>query len=106
LGLEVANKPAMPCLSSRIAYGQKVTAAKLTQVEAAENYLGDLGFRLLRVRHHGDTARIEIVPEDFRLALEHRKSITQKLHDLGFLYVTLDMDGFQSGSLNAALKKE
>jgi uncharacterized protein len=105
LGLEVADKPAMPCLASRIAYGQKVTAAKLTQVETAENYLNDLGFRMLRVRHHGDTARIEIVPDDFSLALEHRKSISQKLHNLGFVYVTLDIDGFKSGSLNAILDK-
>jgi uncharacterized protein len=105
LGLEVADKPAMPCLASRIAYGQKVTTAKLTQVEAAENYLSDLGFRMLRVRHHGDTARIEIVPDDFSLALEHRKSISQKLHNLGFVYVTLDIDGFKSGSLNAILDK-
>ena len=106
LGLDVADKPAMPCLASRIAYGQEVNVEKLKQVEAAENYLSDLGFQMLRVRHHGDTARIEILPADFNLALQHRKSISQKLHELGFLYVTLDLDGFKSGSLNAALKKK
>ncbi|MGD9120547.1 MAG: ATP-dependent sacrificial sulfur transferase LarE [Desulfobacterales bacterium] len=106
LGLEVADKPAMPCLASRIAYGQKVNMEKLKQVEAAEDFLSDLGFRMLRVRHHGDTARIEILPEDFSMALQHRTSISQKLHELGFLYVTLDIDGFKSGSLNAALKKK
>ena len=104
LDLEVADKPAMPCMASRIAYGQEVSVDKLKQVEAAEDFLGSLGFKVLRVRHHGDTARIEIIPEDFELAMEHRETISQKLHELGFLYVTLDLDGFKSGSLNAALK--
>jgi uncharacterized protein len=106
LGLKVADKPAMPCMASRIAYGQKISVEKLKQVEAAEDFLGSLGFNVLRVRHHGDTARIEIVPEDFELAVEHRETISQKLHELGFLYVTLDLDGFKSGSLNAALKEK
>ena len=106
LGLEVADKPAMPCLASRIAYGQKVDMEKLKQVEAAENFLSDLGFRMLRVRHHGDTARIEILPENFSMALQHRSTISNKLHELGFVYVTLDIDGFKSGSLNAALRKK
>ncbi|MGD8942117.1 MAG: ATP-dependent sacrificial sulfur transferase LarE [Desulfobacterales bacterium] len=106
LGLEVADKPAMPCLASRIAYGQEVNMEKLKQVETAEDFLSELGFRMLRVRHHGDTARIEILPEDFNLALQHRISISEKLHELGFLYVTMDLDGFKSGSLNAALRKK
>jgi uncharacterized protein len=106
LGLEVADKPAMPCMASRIAYGQEVSVDKLKQVEAAEDFLGSLGFKVLRVRHHGDTARIEIIPEDFELAMEHRETISQKLHGLGFLYVTLDLDGFKSGSLNAALREK
>ncbi|MGW8302340.1 MAG: ATP-dependent sacrificial sulfur transferase LarE, partial [Desulfobacterales bacterium] len=63
------------------------------------------GFKVIRVRHHGDTARIEIAPEDFGLAMQNRESISQKLHELGFLYTTLDLDGFKSGSLNAALRK-
>jgi uncharacterized protein len=105
LGLDVADKPAMPCLASRIAYGQEVNVKKLKQVETAEDFLSDLGFQMLRVRHHGDTARIELLPADFNLALQHRKIISQKLHELGFLYVTLDIDGFKSGSLNAALNK-
>jgi uncharacterized protein len=57
----------------------------------------------LRVRHHGDTARIEILPQDFELAIQYRENIGRKLHELGFLYVSLDLDGFKSGSLNAAL---
>jgi len=104
-GLEVADKPAMPCMASRIAYGQEVSVEKLKQVEAAEDFLSALGFKVIRVRHHGDTARIEIAPEDFELAMQHREIISQKLHELGFLYATLDLDGFKSGSLNAALRK-
>lgn len=103
--LDVADKPAMPCMASRIAYGQEVSVEKLKQVEAAEAFLNDLGFKVVRVRHHGDTARIEIKPEDFTLALQQREAISDKLHELGFLHVTLDLDGFKSGSLNAALKK-
>lgn len=104
--LDVATKPAMPCMASRIAYGQAVSVEKLKQVEAAEDFLYDLGLRVLRVRHHGDTARIEILPQDFELAIQHRESIGRKLHELGFLYVTLDLDGFKSGSLNAALESD
>ncbi|MGD9133470.1 MAG: ATP-dependent sacrificial sulfur transferase LarE, partial [Desulfobacterales bacterium] len=95
LGLEVADKPAMPCMASRIVYGQEVSVEKLKQIEAAEDFLNSLGFKVLRVRHHGDMARIEIAPEDFELAMKHRETISQKLHDLGFLYVTLDLDGFK-----------
>jgi uncharacterized protein len=105
LGLEVADKPAMPCMASRIVYGQEVSVEKLKQIEAAEDFLNSLGFKVLRVRHHGDMARIEIAPEDFELAMKHREAISQKLHGFGFLYVSLDLDGFKSGSLNAALKK-
>ena len=102
--LDVADKPAMPCTASRIAYGQEVSVEKLKQVEDAEAFLNDLGFQVVRVRHHGDTARIEIEPEDFTLALQQREAISDKLHTLGFLHVTLDLDGFKSGSLNAALR--
>jgi uncharacterized protein len=105
LSLDIADKPAMPCMASRIAYGQEVSVEKLKQVEDAEAFLNDLGFQVFRVRHHGDTARIEIKPEDFALALQQRDAISEKLHGLGFLYVTLDLDGFKSGSLNIALKK-
>ncbi|UCF94306.1 MAG: ATP-dependent sacrificial sulfur transferase LarE [Desulfobacterales bacterium] len=103
--LDIAAKPAMPCMASRIAYGQEVTAEKLNQVEQAEDFLYDLGLRVLRVRHHGDTARIEIPPQDFGLLLENREKITEKLHALGLVYVALDLDGFKSGSLNAVLQK-
>lgn len=101
--LEIAQKPAMPCMASRIAYGEAVTAEKLNQVEKAEDFLYDLGLRVLRVRHHGETARIEVPPQDFSTILEHQHRIRQKFHDLGFVYVSLDLDGFKSGSLNAVL---
>jgi uncharacterized protein len=101
--LEIAQKPAMPCMASRIAYGESVTREKLNQVEKAENFLYDLGLRVLRVRHHGETARIEIPLQDFETILTHRNRISQKFHDLGFVYISLDLDGFKSGSLNAVL---
>ena len=101
--LEIAQKPAMPCMASRIAYGEAVTVEKLSQVEKAEDFLYDLGLRVLRVRHHGETARIEVPPQDFATILENQDRIRQKFHDLGFVYVSLDLDGFKSGSLNAVL---
>lgn len=101
--LEIAQKPAMPCMASRIAYGEAVTAEKLNRVEKAEDFLYDLGLRILRVRHHAESARIEVPPQDFATILEHRNRIRQKFHDLGFVYVSLDLDGFKSGSLNAVL---
>jgi uncharacterized protein len=104
LKLEIAAKPAMPCLSSRIQYGEEVTVEKLNQVEQAEDFLYDLGFRILRVRHHGDTARIEIPPENFGTLIKHKDKIREKFHELGFAYVSMDLDGFKSGSLNAVLK--
>ena len=101
--LEIVDKPAMPCMSSRIAYGEEVTEEKLSQVEKAEDVLYDLGLRILRVRHHGDSARIEVRPQDLLQVLENRAKISDTFHDLGFLYVSLDLDGFKSGSLNKAL---
>ena len=103
--LKIAAKPASPCMASRIAYGEAVTVEKLSQVEKAEDFLYDLGLRILRVRHHGETARIEVPQEDFGVLLDNRQEISQRFHALGFLYVSLDLDGFKSGSLNAVLTK-
>ncbi|CAB1056479.1 ATP-utilizing enzyme of the PP-loop superfamily [Olavius sp. associated proteobacterium Delta 1] len=102
--LEIADKPAMPCMASRIAYGEEVTEEKLSQVESAEDFLYDIGLRVLRVRHHGDTARIEVPVEEFEPLINRRMEISKKFHELGFLYVSLDLDGFKSGSLNAVLE--
>ena len=104
-GLEIADKPAMPCLASRVAYGEPLTTQKLGQVEAAEDFLLGIGLRVLRVRHHGSMARIEVPNEDFGLVLENRARITRRFHELGFAYIALDLDGFRSGSMNAMLKQ-
>ena len=103
-GLSIAAKPAMPCMASRIAYGQEVTGEKLSHVEKAEDFLYDLGLRVLRVRHHGDIARIEVPPEEFERLIKKRMEINKRFHELGFLYTSLDLSGFKSGSLNAVLE--
>ncbi len=94
----------MPCTSSRLAYGQEVTEEKLRQVELAEDFLYGLDLKVFRVRHHGDTARIEVPPKDFQIILENREKISKKFHELGFSFVSMDIDGFKSGSLNTVLK--
>src|SRR5262252_85993 len=102
LGLESAGKPASPCLASRIPYGTRITREILSQVERAEALLRDLGFRELRVRHHGDTARLE-VPLDQLPGLTRpgvRERVVDGLKALGYRWVTLDMEGLRSGNLN------
>lgn len=105
LGLPTWDKPATPCLASRIPYGQRVTAEKLRQIDAAESFLHDLGFRQVRVRHHDTIARLELPKDDmprlFQDGLADR--IVARLKELGFTYVTLDLQGFRSGSLNETL---
>jgi uncharacterized protein len=105
-GLEITDKPAMPCMSSRILYGEEITLEKLNQVEKAEDFLYDLGFRVLRVRHHGHIARIEVLAQDFVKLIENREMISKKFNEFGFIYAALDLDGFKSGSLNAILKSK
>jgi uncharacterized protein len=103
LGLPTWDKPAMACLSSRIPYGTPVTVEALDQVGAAEAFLRGLGFRQMRVRHHGDVARIEVEADDLTGVLEHRDRIIRRLKNLGYKYVTLDLSGFRSGSMNDVL---
>ncbi|MCP4584066.1 MAG: ATP-dependent sacrificial sulfur transferase LarE [candidate division Zixibacteria bacterium] len=104
LGLPNWDKPAMPCLSSRIPYHSQVTPEKLDQVARAERYLRSLGFRQFRVRHHDKIARIEV--EDLELFLKNglRERIDRKLKEIGFTYVALDLGGFKSGNLNIDIK--
>ena len=104
-GLKVWDKPASACLSSRIAYGQPVTRATLSRVEAGEDVLREMGFRQFRVRDHGDLARIEIAPAELARAsdVSQMADFAAKFKEIGFLYVTLDCEGFRSGSMNAAL---
>jgi len=104
-GLELADKPASACLSSRIEYGREVTAENLAQVERAEEALHALGFAQVRVRHHGNLARIEIAREDLEraLTLSVMDRMTEAVRGAGFLYVTLDTRGYRSGSMNDVL---
>lgn len=103
LGLSTWNKPAYACLASRIPYGSPITPEKLRQVDAAEDFLRDLGLSgSIRVRHYGDTARIELEPNDIpRLAAEPlRTQSVDAIKKIGFLFVTLDLEGYRMGSLN------
>jgi uncharacterized protein len=104
-GLRVWDKPASPCLSSRLAYGIPVTPEALAQIERGEEALAALGFRQVRVRHHGDLVRIEIAPGELPRALSPAMAaqFTRVFRELGFAFVTLDLEGFRSGSLNALL---
>jgi uncharacterized protein len=102
-GLPTWDKPAMACLSSRLPYGTPVTVEALERVGAAEAFLRSLGARQLRVRHHNDVARIEVEPQDMAVLVEQRERIVARLKELGYKYVTLDLAGFRSGSLNEVL---
>jgi uncharacterized protein len=99
------GEPALACLSSRFPYGQEITPEKLSQVARAEEFMRREGFSQVRVRHHGEIARLEVGPEELERAFAKREEISAELLDAGFLYVTLDLAGYKSGSLNAALKK-
>ena len=94
-GLSLWDKPAMACLSSRITYGEPVTAQKLALVEAAEEAITVLGFRRVRVRMHGDLARIQVDPEDFDRLVAHRATVEAALLVLGFAHVTVDLGGYR-----------
>lgn len=102
LGLPVWDKPAMACLSSRVPHGTPITPELLRQIESAEDTLVALGFRQFRVRHHGDIARIELPAEDLPAALAQREAIVAGVQAAGYRFVTLDLAGFRSGSLNGA----
>lgn len=105
LNLSVAEKPSMACLSSRFPYGQAITAEALKRVGAAEAYLRRAGFGIVRVRDHAGIARIEIMPEEMARFLEMRESVVSEFRRLGFSYVTLDLAGFRSGSMDEVLPK-
>ncbi len=103
LGLPIWDKPASACLASRIPYGQQVTPEKLAQVEAAEDYLWELGFRQFRVRHHEEIARIELDPGQMLQLLEVAPQVNSRLKELGFQYVAMDLTGYRRGSLNEGI---
>ncbi|MXW42852.1 MAG: ATP-dependent sacrificial sulfur transferase LarE [Acidimicrobiia bacterium] len=103
LGLRTSNKPAAPCLASRIPYGTPVTLGALASVDNAEESLRGLGFAALRVRHYGDLARIEVPQAQLSDVLEQRAEVVAVVQDAGYRYVTLDLEGLRSGNLNASL---
>ena len=104
LGVPLWDKPAQPCLSSRIPYGTPVTVESLRRIEAAEDILRDLGLREVRARHHDKLCRIEVGVDEMELAFAHRDEITRQLKALGYLWVSLDLNGLRSGSLNDVLR--
>jgi uncharacterized protein len=106
LGLPNWNKPSAACLSSRIPYGTPIEISILNQIEQAEELLHQIGFSQVRVRFHNRIARIEVEKDDFSVAIEKRLEITSSLKVLGFSYVTLDLNGFRSGSMNEVLEKD
>jgi len=108
MDLPTADQPASPCLASRIAYGLEVTEQRLKQIDQAESFLRTLGLVEFRVRHHDTVARIEVNPADIEtIATEpNRSQIVEKLKSLGFNFVTVDLEGFRSGSLNEQLTEE
>jgi uncharacterized protein len=105
MGLSTWDKPAMACLASRIPYGEKVTAEKLKMIEQAEDFLIEKGFRQCRVRHHGSVARIEVKNSEITKITENelRTEIIEKFKQIGFLHISLDLEGYTTGSLNRIL---
>ncbi len=106
IGLSVADRPSMACLSTRFPYGQAITRQGLKRVGAAEDYLFSMGFTQVRVRDHSDRnsiARVEVMPSEFGKVLQERERIVSHLKQLGFDYVTLDLGGFRSGSMDEVL---
>lgn len=107
MDLPTWDKPSFACLASRFVYGESITKEKLAMVEKAEQLLLDYGFRQVRVRIHGNLARIEVLPEQFDKLMEEkvRADVVAKLKEYGFLYVTMDLSGYRMGSMNDVLKK-
>jgi uncharacterized protein len=105
LGLSTWDKPSFACLSSRFQYGDRITAEKLRRVDAAESFVRSLGFRQFRVRHHDRLARLEVPPDEMPRLWEDGRhaAIVKRFRELGYVYVTLDLAGFQSGSANLLL---
>jgi uncharacterized protein len=105
-GLSVWDKPSLACLSSRIPYGTRITSEILRTIQSAEDVLRGIGLRQVRVRHHGDTARIEVERADFEKLItgDAVNRITRSLKELGYTYVCLDLEGYRTGSMNESLK--
>jgi len=104
LGLPTWNKPSFACLSSRIPYGSSITQSKIDQLDRSEAFLLKLGFKQVRVRHHGEIARIEVEPDEMKMVLNNREAIYAELQNLGFNYITMDIQGYRTGSMNEVIK--
>jgi pyridinium-3,5-biscarboxylic acid mononucleotide sulfurtransferase len=105
LGLSSWNKPSLACLASRIPYGVKITASLLKRIDQAEEYLNSLGFNQVRLRHYNGLCRIEVAKKDIVRLLNKRQQIVERLKDLGYNYITVDLEGYRSGSLNEVIGK-
>ena len=103
LGMRIWDKPATPCLSSRVEYGIEISPEILRQIENAESFLREIGLKNFRVRYHRHIARIEAEPVEFEEILRQRERIVAKFKELGFIYITLDLQGFRTGSMNEIL---
>ena len=105
MALPTWDKPSFACLASRFPYGERITKEKLAMVEKSEDLLRNLGFRQFRVRIHGNLARIEVLPEELAKLMEDgvRIQVAEKLQEYGFAYVTMDLKGYRTGSLNEVL---
>lgn len=106
LGLEVAKRPSSPCLATRIPYGTMLDIDVLRRIEMAEQYLSSIGCYNVRVRLHGDVARVEVDEADMNRVLQVRGAIVERFKSLGFLYVSMDLEGFRSGSLDVKLEQD
>lgn len=104
LNLPTWDKPSFACLASRFVYGEKITPKKLSRIERAEDYLRDKNFKQFRVRIHDNLARIEILPTDFEKILPVREELVKNFKDFGFDYVSLDLQGYRTGSMNVGVK--
>jgi uncharacterized protein len=106
LGLDTWNRPSSPCLSSRFPYGQRITLPLLRRVEKAEESLRSFGIEIVRVRIHNDVARIEVPEHEMATVLKNRQAVAERLKSFGFNFVSLDLESFQSGSLNRVLPQD
>ena len=108
IGLDIWDKPAMACLATRIPYGNPITVEKLRMIEEAEAFLLERGFRQCRVRHHGSVARIEVESQELKMMTRHDLTIAivHKFRDIGFCHISVDLEGYVSGSMNRALEIE
>jgi uncharacterized protein len=105
LGISVASRPSAPCMATRLPYDTEISFELLERIERGEEFIKGLGFGIVRLRIHNETARIEVPTDDFLRLLEHREQIISTLKSLGFTYITLDIEGFRSGSMDIGLDK-